>query len=651
MRVPPDQVANAAAPSPGNHPAPTPIEDYAVLGDGQTAALVSRTGSVDWMCVPRFDSPACFAALLGGPEHGRWLLTVRDASQVTRRYSGDSFVLETTYVAPSGTAVVREAMPLGDGRADLVRRLEVVRGTVTVEHEWIVRFGYGAFEPWVHHVTDPDGNDAIRAIAGPDALLLRGDRLPKATGRRHHDVIELTAGESLEFAVTWTHSWKPVPRRLSIPDRLATTRASWGGWARSCDYQGSYRAAVVRSLLVLRLLTDEETGGIVAAPTTSLPERLGGGRNWDYRYCWLRDAAMALEALLEYGYRAEATGWRNWLLRAVAGSPKDLQIMYGVDGRRDLPERELEHLPGYAGSRPVRIGNAAVCQLQNDVLGEVMCALHLARQAGLADSKASWSLQRRLVKELERHWREPDRGIWEVRGDARHFTHSKVMAWAAFDRAVRAVEEHALRGPVERWRTVRAEIHAEVLDRGFDAGRGTFVQYYGATHTDASLLQLVQVGFLPADDARFVGTLAAIRAELEVDDGLVHRYLTEATDDGLAGGEHPFLACSFWLADAVARSGDVAESGRLLDLLTGLANDVGLLSEEYDVAGARMMGNFPQALSHLALVRAVRSHDDASRRVAASTAAAPADAAGLGVARAPITTTLGNTEETHGLHR
>ena len=596
--------------------APTPIEDYAVLGDGQTAALVSRTGSVDWMCLPRFDSPACFAALLGGPQHGRWLLTVRGATQVTRRYSGDSFVLETTYITPSGTAVVCEAMPVGDGRADLVRRLEVTSGTVTVEHEWIVRFGYGAFEPWVRRVKDPDGYDAIRAIAGPDSLLLRGDRLPKASDHRHRDVFDLTAGESVEYAVTWTPSWAPVPGQLSIVDRLEATRTRWSQWARGCEYHGSYRAAVVRSLLVLRMLTDEETGGIVAAATTSLPEQLGGERNWDYRYCWLRDAALTLEALLEYGYREEATEWRDWLLRAVAGRPADLQIMYGADGRRDLPERELDHLPGYAGSRPVRIGNGAVGQLQNDVLGEVMCALHLARHAGLKDTTDSWSLQRALVKHLELRWRDPDHGIWEVRGAPQHFTHSKVMAWAALDRAVRAVEEHGLDGPVEHWRAVRAEIRADVLAHGYDVRLGTFVQYYGATHTDASLLQIVQVGFLPPDDPRFLGTLAAIRAELEVGDGLVRRYRTELTDDGLPDGEHPFLACSFWLADAVARSGDAAESGRLLDRLTGLANDVGLLSEEYDVVGDRMVGNFPQALSHLALVRAVYSHDCAARRAA-----------------------------------
>ncbi|RYV50896.1 glycoside hydrolase family 15 protein [Pengzhenrongella frigida] len=612
----------------------TPIEEYAVLGDGRTAALVSRRGSVDWLCLPRFDSPACFAALLGGPDHGRWLLTVPDAVRVTRRYDGDSFVLVTTYESPSGTAVVHEAMPVEDGRADLVRRIEVVRGTVTVAHEWIVRFGYGAFVPWVRRVTDPDGRSAIRAIAGPDSLLLRGDRLPVAADRRHRDVFQLSVGERVELSATWSRSWEPVPRVRSIADAIDRTRVQWSRWARSCAYQGPHRAAVVRSLLVLRMLTDNQTGGIVAAPTTSLPEDPGGVRNWDYRFCWLRDAALTLEALLEFGYRAEATGWRDWLLRAVAGSPQDLQIMYGADGRRDLPERALDHLPGYAGSRPVRIGNAAVGQLQNDVLGEVMCALHLARHAGLEDTADSWALQRRLVNHLELVWREPDRGIWEVRGEARHFTHSKVMAWAAFDRAVLAVEHHGLTGPSTRWRAARDEIHADVLAHGYDADRGTFVQYYGARHTDAALLQIAQVGFLPADDPRFVGTVAAIRAELEVDDGLVHRYRTELAADGLPGGEHPFLACSFWLADALARSGDVTESGRLLARLVGLVNDVGLLAEEYDVAGGRMVGNFPQALSHLALVRAVYSHDCAVRRAARETRP-----------------TAERQESTHALHR
>ena len=591
-----------------------PIEDYAVLGDGRTAALVSLRGSIDWMCLPTFDSAACFARLLGTPDHGRWLLTVRDATSVTRRYPDDSFVLETTYETAHGTAVALETMPLNDGRADLVRRLVCTRGSVEVEHEWIVRFGYGAIEPWVRHRTDPDGNDAIQAIAGPDSLLLRGSRLPTPEDHRHTDRFTLHAGESVELALTWTRSWDPVPPRLTIEDRIDTTRIGWGLWARSCAYQGSYREAVVRSLLVLRLLTDSETGGIVAAPTTSLPEDFGGERNWDYRFSWLRDAAMTLEALLEHGYRDEATEWRDWLLRAVAGRPSDLQIMYRVDGGRDLPERTLDHLPGYAGSRPVRIGNAAVRQVQNDVLGEVMCALELARSAGLDETADSWSMQQHLVEELLTKWREPDRGIWEIRGTPRHFTHSKVMAWAAVDRAVRAVERHGFEAPVDRWRTERDAIHADVLAHAWDADRNTFVQHYGAEHTDASLLQLAQVGFLPPDDPRMLSTLAAIRAELEIAPGLLLRYRAERTDDGVAGSEHAFLACSFWLADALARTDDVDGSSTVLDTLLGLANDVGLLSEQYDPVGRRMAGNMPQALSHLALVRAVHSHDLALER-------------------------------------
>ncbi|MBO3102827.1 glycoside hydrolase family 15 protein [Cellulomonas sp. zg-ZUI168] len=591
-----------------------PIEDYAVLGDGKTAALVSLRGSVDWLCLPHFDSAACFARLLGDPGNGRWLLTVRDATTVTRRYLDDSFVLETTYETPTGTAVAQETMPLNDGRADLVRRLVCTRGSIEVEHEWVVRFGYGAVEPWVQHIEDADGNDAIRAIAGPDSLLLRGDRLPTPDGHRHTDRFTLQEGESVEHALTWTQSWAPVPPRLTIEARIDATRISWGLWARSCPYTGTYREAVVRSLLVLRLLTDSETGGIVAAATTSLPEDFGGERNWDYRYSWLRDAAMTLEALLEQGYRDEATEWRDWLLRAVAGGPSDLQIMYRVDGARDLPERELTHLSGYAGSRPVRVGNAAVDQVQNDVLGEVMLALELAREEGLTETSSSWSLQCHLLEELLRRWREPDRGIWEVRGERKHFTHSKVMAWAAVDRAVRAVEKHGLDGPVERWREERDAIHADVLAHGWDAERGTFVQFYGAGHTDAALLQLAQVDFLPAHDPRILSTLAAIRAELEVAPGLLRRYRTEHTDDGLEGDEHAFLACSFWLADALARSDDLDGATEVLDTLVGLANDVGLLAEQYDPVGRRMAGNVPQALSHLALVRAVHSHDQALER-------------------------------------
>ncbi len=601
-----------------------PIGEYAVLGDGHTAALVSRRGSVDWLCFPRFDSPACFAALLGGPGRGHWLLTVPDATDVRRAYLGDSFVLQTTYTSPTGTALVTEAMPLGDGRADLVRRIECLSGSVDVLHEWVVRFGYGTIVPWVHHVEDHEGNDTIRAIAGPDSLLLRGTRLPHGAGRAHVDRFRLAEGEVVELASTWTRSWRRAPRRLPVTERLAETRQRWARWSRLCQYDGPHGEAVVRSLLVLRMLTDEETGGIVAAPTTSLPESFGGERNWDYRYCWLRDAAMTLDALLGYGYRSEATAWRDWLLRAVAGDPADLQIMYGSDGRRDLPETTLDHLAGYASSRPVRIGNAAVGQRQNDVLGGVMVALESARAAGLRETTESWSLQQHLVAELIGHWREPDHGIWEVRGSPRHFTHSKVMAWAALDRAVRAVEEHRLPGPLERWRAERAAIRLDVLKHGFDAGRGTFTQHYGSSHTDAALLQIVQVGFLPPDDPRVRGTIAAIREELEVAPGLLLRYRADRVDDGMRSGEHPFLACSFWLVDALARSGEADEADALLGRLISLGNDVGLFAEQYDPVGGRMVGNFPQALSHLALVQAAQSVERALARPTTGRAADPA---------------------------
>ncbi len=589
-----------------------PIEDYAVLGDGHTAALVSRRGSVDWLCLPRFDSDACFAALVGTPEHGRWSLTVPGA-EVRRAYRPDSFVLETRYRSATGEAVVTDAMPVADHRSDLVRRVACTSGEVVVEHEWTVRFGYGALVPWVRRERDDEGRDTIRATAGPDSLVLRGDRLPRADGPRHTDRFLLRAGETVELSSTWVPSWRPVPPRLTVDDRVDETTQLWGRWARACAYTGDYREAVVRSLLVLRLLTDVTTGGVVAAPTTSLPETLGGERNWDYRYCWLRDAALTLVALLEQGYRDEAGRWRDWLVRAVAGSPSDVQPVYRLDGGRRIPESHLDHLPGYAGSRPVRVGNAAVGQVQHDVLGGVMTALALARDHGMPETTDTWALQRRLVDGLARTWREPDRGIWEVRGTPRPFTHSRVLAWAAFDRAVRGAEDHGLPAPLDRWRRVRDEIHADVLTHGWSARRGTFVQFYGARHTDAALLQMLQVGFLPPDDRRVLATVAAIRDELEVAPGLLLRYRAEETDDGLSGEESPFLACSFWLAEALARTGDVTGAGEVLDAVVPLANDVGLLAEEYDPVRGRLVGNVPQALSHLALVRAAHRHDEALR--------------------------------------
>ncbi len=581
-----------------------PIEQYAALGDTDTAALVGLDGSVDWLCLPRFDSPACFAALLGTSEHGRWLIGPTDkAAQSTRRYIGNTFLLETTHTTDTGVVKVTDLMPIGDDRADIVRKVEGVRGTVTLRHEWIVRLGYGKIRPWVTRREDEEGRPIISATAGPDMLVLRGDRLPKAVEGRHVDEFEVKQGSSMTFSTTWFESHRPVPPMLDIDERVKETCRLTERWARRCTYDGPYRDAVVRSLLVLRLLTHAEIGGIVAAPTTSLPETFGGQRNWDYRYCWLRDASLTLEALLTAGYEDEARLWRDWLLRAIAGDPKDLQIMYTVDGGRELPERELDHLPGYENSRPVRIGNGAVCQRQTDVLGEVFIALELARAKGMREGRHSWSMQRALISELGRTWREPDNGLWEIRGPQRHFTHSRIMVWAAFDRAIRGVESQGLKGDADQWRKIRDQVRDEVLERGYDEERGTFVQHYDTLEVDASLLLIALSGFLPGDDPRVLGTIAAVEQDL-LRDGLVLRYRTQSGVDGLQGDEHPFIACSFWLVAAYAKAGRIQDAHDLMGRLVGLLNDVGLLSEEYDPGERRMAGNFPQAFSHLALVSA-----------------------------------------------
>ncbi|WP_191564961.1 glycoside hydrolase family 15 protein [Janibacter melonis] len=594
----------------------TPIEEYAVIGDTETVALVSRGGSIDWLCFPRFDSPSCFTALLGTPEHGRWLIGPVGEARTTRSYRGDSFVLETTHETASGTVRVTDLMPLGDNRADIIRRVEGVSGTVEMEHEWVVRFGYGKVTPWVTHTTH-HGDDLLTAIAGPDMLVLRGSRLPHPDDHHHRDRFEVRAGETLDFTLTWFSSWKQVPPALDVGGRVEATVARSSEWASRCTYEGPHREAVVRSLLVLRLLTDTRRGGIVAAPTTSLPEDFGGVRNWDYRYCWLRDASLTLEALLQSGYVGTAKLWRDWLVRAVAGDPEDMQIMYAVDGGRELPERELDHLPGYAGSRPVRIGNGAVDQKQTDVLGEVMIALEDARELGLEESHQSWAIQRALVDTLATHWDEPDNGLWEIRGPLRHFTHSRVMVWAAFDRAIRAVEEHGLSGDVETWRTLRDRVHAEVCERGWSEERQTFTQHYDTDEVDASLLLIPLVGFLPPDDPRVHGTIAAVEHDL-MRGGFLLRYRTETGVDGLAGDEHPFLACSWWLVSALAVTGQVERAEELMDRLVGLLNDVGLVAEEYDTEHDRQAGNFPQAFSHLTLIGAAYHLADAKARATAT---------------------------------
>ncbi|MGN6575613.1 MAG: glycoside hydrolase family 15 protein [Nocardioides sp.] len=588
-----------------------PIEDYAVLGDSGTAALVGRDGSVDWLCLPRFDSPACFAALLGGPENGHWLLGPTGEATSERRYVGHSSMLETTYTTDTGRVRVVDVMPVNDGRADLVRTVTGLEGSVRMRHEWVVRFGYGRIRPWVHR-SDAHGTEVITAVAGPDRIMLRGTRLPVAVDGMHADEFAVEAGEELVFSSTYVRSHLPLPKPLEIGHRMVETLRDSEAWAEGCSYDGPHREAVLRSLLTLRILTHSETGGIVAAPTTSLPEDFGGERNWDYRFCWLRDASLTLRAFLASGYTAEARLWRDWLLRAVAGDPADLQIMYAVDGGRELPERELDHLAGYAGSRPVRVGNGAVCQRQSDVLGAVMDALAMARDEGLAEDDDSWALQRTLVDDLAEHWRARDHGLWEIRGPQRHFTHSRVMVWVAFDRAIKAVEEHGLTGAVDRWKQVRDEVRAEILEKGFDQARNTFTQHYETDAVDASLLTIPAVGFLPGDDPRVLGTIAAVEKDL-LHEGLLLRYRTETGVDGLHGDEHPFLACSFWLVSAYSLAGRTDEAQALMERLLEIPNDLGLMPEEYDPVARRFVGNFPQAFSHLALVGAAVALHEATR--------------------------------------
>jgi len=575
------------------------IEDYALLGDLQTAALVERGGSIDWLCFPRFDSGACFASLLGGPEHGRWLLAPVDGGTTSRRYLHDTLVLETTWQTETGTARVLDFMPPRGRAPDIVRIVEGVSGRVRMRSELTIRFDYGHVLPWVRRV-----DDARVAVAGPDALCFR---TPAETrGENMHTVSEISVdeGERIPFVLTWFPSHEPLPAAIDPEQALAETESFWREWSDACTVQlpGEWSDLLRRSLIVLKALTYAPTGGIVAAPTTSLPEWVGGVRNWDYRFCWLRDATLTLLALLHGGHAEEAAAWRHWLLRAVAGDPADVQIMYGVGGERRLTELELPWLPGYEGSAPVRVGNAASDQLQLDVYGEVMDALYQARTAGLALEPAAWQIQVALLEHLEEAWRDPDEGIWEIRGERRHFVHSKAMAWVAFDRGVRTVESQGLDGPAERWRAVRDEIHAEICEHGWNEQLGSFTQSYDSTELDASLLLLPLVGFLPTSDARVRGTIEAVERTL-LQDGFVLRYRTHETGvDGLPPGEGVFLPCSFWLVDCYELLGRHDDAHALFERLLGLANDLGLLSEEYDPAAGRMLGNFPQAFTHLALV-------------------------------------------------
>ncbi|MBH0129250.1 glycoside hydrolase family 15 protein [Salinibacterium sp. NK8237] len=591
-----------------------PIEDYALIGDCQTAALIGKDGSIDWLCFPRFDSASMFGALLGNEDHGRWLVAPRasvDAPATvttTRKYQDNTFILVTNWVTEDGEVEVTDFMPHGNRRADVIRRVRGISGSVEMYAELLIRFGYATALPWLHQAPEAGGN-AIIGVAGPDAIVARGVEMHSAD-HTHRGEFTVSAGEVRDLTMTWYPAHRNPPSEVDVDSLLNSTRQWWLNWSDHCEPTEQYREIVKRSLLVLRVLTHEDTGGIVAAATTSLPEWFGGTRNWDYRYVWLRDAALTLHVLLDHGYVAEAEAWRRWLLRAIAGDPADVQIMYGLSGERWLEERELTSLPGYEGASPVRVGNGAFDQFQGDVFGEVMVALQAARRSGVHENDFSWPLQRALMSHVEDNWSRPDNGIWEIRGPERHFTHSRVMLWAAMDCAITAVEEFGLEGPIETWKEIREEIHQEIERDGWDAERGTYTQYYGGTGVDASLLQLPQVGYIAADDPRMLGTVAAIEEEL-LSDGLVLRYLTESGVDGLPDGENPFLTCSFWLVEQYASSGRMDDATTLMDRLVGFANDVGLLSEEYDTVNNRQAGNTPQALSHLALVRAADAISEA----------------------------------------
>jgi GH15 family glucan-1,4-alpha-glucosidase len=581
-------------------PGPLPIDDYALIGDGRTAALVGRNGSIDWLCWPNFNSDACFAALLGSADHGRWLIAPSDPQiRVRRQYRGNTMILETLFDATQGSVVVIDFMPIGLDSLSIVRRIEGRRGQVAMDMQLTLRFEYGSVAPWVTRLTDETG---IEALAGPNRVVLRSAVPVHGEEKTTVARFTVTEGEVIEFALSWNRSHLPLPPAFDTARALSKTEAFWSDWSERCIYKGPWREPVLRSLLTLKSLTFFPTGAIVAAPTTSLPESLGGARNWDYRFCWLRDAALTLVALMAGGYIEEASAWRHWLYRSVAGDPEDLQIMYGLGGERRLYEWSLPWLPGYQGSSPVRIGNQASEQLQLDTYGELMLALSIGRRHGLIDKRQGWALQTQFIDHLEKIWDQPDEGIWEVRGGRRQFTHSKVMAWLALDCTVRDVETFEMGGPIERWRKLRDHMHSVICDKGFNTARNSFTQSFGSTELDASLLLIPLVGFLPPSDSRVVGTVKAIEKDL-LEDGFVLRYRTESGTDGLPPGEGVFLPCSFWLADVYQLQGRDEEALALFKRLLALCNDVGLLSEEYDPQTKRLLGNFPQAFSHLEVVR------------------------------------------------
>ncbi|MBS1962517.1 MAG: glycoside hydrolase family 15 protein [Bdellovibrionales bacterium] len=577
-----------------------PIEDYALLSDGERAALVSRDGSIDWLCLPRFDSPACFAALVGESDHGYWRIRPEGEFRASRRYVPDTLVLETTFETKGGRARLVDSLVIGEDAPLLLRKVEGVAGEVALEFDFVVRFDYGSIVPWVRKT-----EYGLRAIAGPDEIHLETDvSLHRRQGMRHGAEFSVREGETLWFALRWNAHFRgdgASPDRANHGERLDRTVKYWREYADRATYRGPYVEAVKRSILTLKALIYDPTGAIVAAPTTSLPERIGGERNWDYRYCWIRDSTFSLYALLTAGYRDEARRWREWLIRAVAGTPSQVNIMYGIAGERRLPELELEWLGGYEGSKPVRTGNAAYRQLQLDVFGEAIETLHLAMKNGIPADEDSWRVQSAFIDFLEKNWDQPDEGIWEVRGPRQHYAHSKIMAWVAVDRAIRSAEMSGLEAPLDRWRDLRERIHADVCRKGFNEKRGAFTQYYGSNVLDASLLMAIGVGFLPPEDPRIVGTVKAIEEEL-FQDGFVLRYKTEEVKDVLHGREGCFLPCSFWLVDAWILMDRREEAEALFRRLVGLANDLGLLSEEYDPVRKRLVGNFPQALSHIALI-------------------------------------------------
>jgi GH15 family glucan-1,4-alpha-glucosidase len=595
------------------------IEDYAMIGDCHTAALVSRDGSIDWMCMPRFDDGALFAALLGTPEHGRWKIApAAPAKQTRRRYRKDTLILETEFETEHGVVLLSDFMPWREKHPRLIRRVRGLRGRVEMAMEMILRFDYGQLVPWVTRM----GDGALRGVAGAHMVVLHTP--VEVRGEDLKSVAEFTVkkGETAWFTLSYEASHLNVPGPVDHEKALSETEAFWKQWIAGCTYKGPYEEIVKRSLITLKALTYWPTGGIVASPTTSLPEKLGGVRNWDYRYCWLRDATLTLQTLVDAGYHEEAECWRDWMVRAAAGSPDQVRILYGMAGERNVLEWEASWLPGYEASKPVRIGNAAVEQLQLDVYGEITGVMHHARKGEISEHEHGIQLEWALLGHLEKIWREPDHGIWEVRGSRQQFTHSKVMAWYAFDNAIRSCEEFGLKGPVDRWSRVRQEIHEDVCRNGFNPEVGSFVQYYGGNNLDASLLMIPRVGFLPVSDARVQGTIQAIERGL-IKDGFVQRYHTDETDDGLPRGEGVFLPCSFWLADAYALLGRTHEATELFERLLQLPNDLGLLSEQYDPTSKRLVGNFPQAFSHVALVSTAFMLNRAAGKVGAETVEKP----------------------------